>query len=169
MFVILLTNRVHAARAKRPATVIDDVRADLSDAAVLSVTDDPDGVLTMPAAFRADREVGWNKPLRRVRHRSKSSHPTVKKKATTSKSAITLAGKPAAAKPSAGQANGYQAGREQSGHDEETGSEKLVLSLGFLSWNTTRTQPLEWRNPRPRQKGQALRRWQIAFAWRSGK
>src|SRR5437667_10441210 len=33
MFVILLTNRVHAARAKRPATVIDDVRADLSDAA----------------------------------------------------------------------------------------------------------------------------------------
>jgi serine-type D-Ala-D-Ala carboxypeptidase len=101
MFVILLTNRVHAARAKRPATVIDDVRADLSDAAVLSVTDDPDGMLTMPAAFRADREVGWNKPLRRVRHRSKSSHPTVKKKTTTSKGAITLAGKPAAAKSSA--------------------------------------------------------------------
>src|SRR5437667_1747439 len=33
MFVVLLTHRVHEARAKRPATVIDDVRADLSDAA----------------------------------------------------------------------------------------------------------------------------------------
>ena len=101
MFVILLTNRVHAARAKRPATVIDDVRADLSDAAVLSVTDDPDGMLTMPAAFRADREVGWNKPLRRVRRRSKSSHPTIKKKSTTSNGAIVLTGKPSATKAAA--------------------------------------------------------------------
>ena len=41
MFVILLTNRVHAARALRPAKVISDVRADLSDAAVLSVLDGP--------------------------------------------------------------------------------------------------------------------------------
>ncbi len=92
MFVILLTNRVHAARAKRPATVIDDVRADLSDAAVLSVMDDPDGMLTMPAAFRADREVGWNKPLRRIRHRSKSSRSSVRKKA----SKATKAKRPAA-------------------------------------------------------------------------
>ena len=41
MFVILLTNRVHAARARRPAKVIADVRADLADAAALAVTDDP--------------------------------------------------------------------------------------------------------------------------------
>ncbi len=36
MFVLLLTNRVHAARARRPAKVISDVRADLADAAVAS-------------------------------------------------------------------------------------------------------------------------------------
>ncbi len=42
MFVILLTNRVHDARAKRPATVIADVRADLADAAALAVTDAPE-------------------------------------------------------------------------------------------------------------------------------
>src|SRR5256714_1959250 len=36
MFMILLTNRIHAAKAKRPAKVISDVRADLSDAAVLA-------------------------------------------------------------------------------------------------------------------------------------
>jgi len=56
-------------------------------------------MLTLPAAFRADREVGWNKPLRRrFRHRSKSSRSTVKKKATVSKGSITLAGKPSAAR-----------------------------------------------------------------------
>ncbi|MCA1645113.1 MAG: serine hydrolase, partial [Chloroflexi bacterium] len=42
MFVILLTNRVHAARARRPGKVISDVRADLADAAAVAVTDDPD-------------------------------------------------------------------------------------------------------------------------------
>jgi serine-type D-Ala-D-Ala carboxypeptidase len=68
MFVILLTNRVHAARARRPAKVISDVRADLSDAAVLAVTDAPGGLLAMPKSFRADRAVGWNPaPARRVR------------------------------------------------------------------------------------------------------
>ncbi|MGH7620077.1 MAG: serine hydrolase domain-containing protein, partial [Gemmatimonadaceae bacterium] len=43
MFVVLLTNRVHDARAKRPAKVIADVRADVSDAAALAVTDYADG------------------------------------------------------------------------------------------------------------------------------
>jgi len=69
MFVILLTNRVHAARAKRPAKVISDVRADLADAAALAVTDGPDGVLAWPASFRADRAVGWNRPERPLRSR----------------------------------------------------------------------------------------------------
>ncbi|HEX6536362.1 MAG TPA: serine hydrolase [Gemmatimonadaceae bacterium] len=68
MFVILLTNRVHAARARRPDKVIADVRADLSDAAALAVTDDPDQLLAMPASFRADLARGWNKPERRVHH-----------------------------------------------------------------------------------------------------
>jgi serine-type D-Ala-D-Ala carboxypeptidase len=76
MFVILLTNRVHAARALRPAKVISDVRADLSDAAVLSVLDGPK-LASGSRTFRADREVGWNPPPRRAsrrRHRSSKHH-----------------------------------------------------------------------------------------------
>ncbi len=72
MFVILLTNRVHAARAQRPAKVISDIRADLADAAALAVTDAPGQMLAMPASFRADRRAGWNRPQRhhrRGRHR----------------------------------------------------------------------------------------------------
>ena len=49
MFVVLLTNRVHAARARRPAKVITDVRADLADAAALAVTDSREGMLSMPS------------------------------------------------------------------------------------------------------------------------
>jgi serine-type D-Ala-D-Ala carboxypeptidase len=62
MFVVLLTNRVHAAKAQRPAKIIADVRSDLSDAAVLAVMDGPTPVLAMPTAFRADAEVGWTRP-----------------------------------------------------------------------------------------------------------
>jgi CubicO group peptidase (beta-lactamase class C family) len=82
MFVVLLTNRVHEARAKRPAKVISDVRADLADAAALAVTDYADGPMVMPAKFRADRAVDWNRPERRARHRSASK----KKSAHASKS-----------------------------------------------------------------------------------
>jgi len=76
MFVILLTNRVHAARARRPAKVISDVRADLADAAALAVQDSHGAMIAMPASFRADKAVGWNKPLRVVhkRHGTKSKH-----------------------------------------------------------------------------------------------
>jgi CubicO group peptidase (beta-lactamase class C family) len=69
MFVILLTNRVHAPRAKRPAKVIADVRADLADAAALAVTDANLAVAEMPVSFRADRAVGWNRPVRVARSR----------------------------------------------------------------------------------------------------
>jgi len=62
MFVVLLTNRVHAAKAQRPAKIIADIRSDLSDAAVLAVMDGPTPVLAMPSAFRADTELGWTKP-----------------------------------------------------------------------------------------------------------
>lgn len=76
MFVILLTNRVHAARAKRPSKVIADVRMDLADAAALAVTDVEYAVAEMPAAFRADRAVDWNRPLRtRKARRTSSSRP----------------------------------------------------------------------------------------------
>jgi len=73
MFVILLTNRVHAARVKRPSTVIADIRADIADAAALSVLDDELHVRVMPAAFRADRALNWNKPLRSRRSRHKKT------------------------------------------------------------------------------------------------
>jgi CubicO group peptidase (beta-lactamase class C family) len=78
MFVILLTNRVHAARALRPAKVISDVRADLSDAAVLSVIDGPK-VASGTRSFRADREVGWNPPPPRAsrRRHGTSKHHTI--------------------------------------------------------------------------------------------
>jgi hypothetical protein len=93
MFVVLLTNRVHAARARRPAKVISDVRADLADAAALAVTDSNLGVLSMPRSFRADRAVGWNRPeytrsrsARSRRAKSARSAHSSKSKASASKS-----------------------------------------------------------------------------------
>ena len=73
MFVLLLTNRVHAARARRPAKVISDVRADLADAAAAAVVDNPDNVVSMPTTFRADKAVGWNRPARVARSKSRSA------------------------------------------------------------------------------------------------
>jgi len=80
MFVVLLTNRVHAARARRPAKVISDVRADLADAASLAIMDYDDGPMDMPELFRADRAAGWNGRERHVtaRHSSRSRHSTAK-------------------------------------------------------------------------------------------
>jgi CubicO group peptidase (beta-lactamase class C family) len=79
MFVLLLTNRVHAARALRPAKVIGDVRADLADAAELAVLDDPIGVRAMPATFRADAASGWNtRPAARTVSRGKAGKPSGK-------------------------------------------------------------------------------------------
>jgi CubicO group peptidase (beta-lactamase class C family) len=74
MFVILLTNRVHAPKALHPLRVISDVRSDLSDAAALAVMDMPGGPLAMPAAFRADREIGWNKAKKVTRHHTRVHH-----------------------------------------------------------------------------------------------
>ena len=69
MFVILLTNRVHAPRSLHPLRIISDVRSDLSDAASLAVMDMPGGPMEMPDAFRADRAIGWNEVSVSVRHR----------------------------------------------------------------------------------------------------
>jgi CubicO group peptidase (beta-lactamase class C family) len=79
LFVILLTNRVHAARARRPSKVIADIRADIADAAALAVKDADGDLMAMPASFRADRASGWNRP---VRSRSSRSKKTTKKKTT---------------------------------------------------------------------------------------
>jgi CubicO group peptidase (beta-lactamase class C family) len=92
MFVILLTNRVHDARAKRPAKVIADVRADLADAAALAVTDYADGPMAMPAKFRADQAVDWNRPVRKPRTRhSTSSKPRPSSASSKSKSTASKA------------------------------------------------------------------------------
>lgn len=93
MFVILLTNRVHAARVKRPATVISDIRADVSDAAALAVTDEELRISVMPASFRADRALNWNKPFRTRRSRRAR---TVKRPTA---STVKTSAKKAAAKP----------------------------------------------------------------------
>jgi hypothetical protein len=89
MFVILLTNRVHAARALRPAKVISDVRADLSDAAVLSVLDGPE-LASRSGKFRADREVGWNPAPRRAarRRHGSSRHHTIASATSKSRSSV---------------------------------------------------------------------------------
>src|SRR3954447_963748 len=100
MFVLLLTNRVHAARARRPAKVISDVRADLADAAAAAVIDNPDNVISMPQTFRADKAVGWNRPVRTAR----KSHSAKSRKGTSSKSTAgkssTTSGKALASKGS---------------------------------------------------------------------
>ncbi len=65
MFVILLTNRVHAARARRPGTIIADVRGDLADAASLAMTDEPLlRQIAWPRTFRVDQAVDWNPKTR---------------------------------------------------------------------------------------------------------
>jgi CubicO group peptidase (beta-lactamase class C family) len=93
MFVVLLTNRVHAAKAQRPARIIADVRSDLSDAAVLAVMDGPTPVLAMPEAFRADAEVGWTapKPVRCTKVRSRTSHRSRVRCTTVKKSSSSRA------------------------------------------------------------------------------
>jgi CubicO group peptidase (beta-lactamase class C family) len=96
LFVVLLTNRVHAPRARRPARVIADVRADLADAAVLSVVDD--NILKMPTAFRADKAVGWNRTTRRrqpVRRKPVAAKVTTKKPTAKASTAKKAAAKPA--------------------------------------------------------------------------
>jgi CubicO group peptidase (beta-lactamase class C family) len=110
MFVVLLTNRVHEAKAKRPAKVIADVRADLADAAALSVTDYADGPMVMPAKFRADKAVDWNKPVRKPRHSRK--HTTAKKSTVSHKS--TAAHKSTASKAKASTSHAKKAPAKKS-------------------------------------------------------
>jgi hypothetical protein len=74
MFVVLLTNRVYAARARRPSYVISDVRQDVADIAALSVLDDQFAVAMMPDSFRSDRAENWNRPFR-ARGATRSSGP----------------------------------------------------------------------------------------------
>ncbi len=90
MFVILLTNRVHAAKARRPAKVISDVRADLADAAAFAVVDMPSYYMATPVSFRADAAAGWNEPTpvrRAAKVRSARSKAAEKARAAAKKKA----------------------------------------------------------------------------------
>lgn len=65
LFVILLTNRVHEAKARRPGIVIADVRHDLADAAALAIVDVPTiSQIAWPRDFRVDQAADWNPPTR---------------------------------------------------------------------------------------------------------
>ena len=117
MFVVLLTNRVHAARVARPAKVISDVRADLADAASLAVIDAPDGVLAMPAAFRADRMSGWNRP-ERVARSSRRGHSARGRAAAAARSRHARGGssKASAAKKKGGASAKASSAKKSSSH-----------------------------------------------------
>jgi CubicO group peptidase (beta-lactamase class C family) len=105
MFVVLLTNRVHAAKARRPSKVISDVRADLADAASAAVTDDPTLAVAMPASFRADKASGWNTApkAKRSKKSTRARRSSVRKSPTKSK-ARSSAKKSPAKKPAASSA-----------------------------------------------------------------
>jgi CubicO group peptidase (beta-lactamase class C family) len=94
LFVILLTNRVHAARARRPSKVIADVRADVADVAALSVRDADGDLRAMPATFRADRAIGWNRPVRsRSKRRSVANKSSKKRNTAAAATAAPLLAK----------------------------------------------------------------------------
>jgi serine-type D-Ala-D-Ala carboxypeptidase len=67
MFMILLTNRVDDPRVRRPALVIHDIRADIADAAVLSVVDADAGAPVARPRFRSDDPRRWQEPESRRR------------------------------------------------------------------------------------------------------
>ena len=115
---------------RRPAKVISDVRADLADAAVASVVDNPDNVIAMPRTFRADKAAGWNRPVRTARKsRSHSSHggkAQASKKPgskSTAKKSTSSAGK-ASAKPSASKSSS----KAKSGSSRTASSSKSASS-----------------------------------------
>lgn len=94
LFIVLLTNRVHAARARRPSLVIADVRQDIADITALSILDPELAIPMMPESFRADRGENWNRPYRARSRRS--ARPKVPVKApvkASSKATATVASK----------------------------------------------------------------------------
>jgi CubicO group peptidase (beta-lactamase class C family) len=135
MFVILLTNRVHAATALHPQRVISDVRSDLSDAAALAVTDLPGGPLAMPAAFRADLEAGWNAPPHRAHARhGRGTHAKSRKSRTSSTKSshakkakgtgAALSSKHGHATSSGRRTADHAAGKHQSGRQSKPGAKR---------------------------------------------
>ncbi|HEX3868646.1 MAG TPA: serine hydrolase [Gemmatimonadaceae bacterium] len=141
MFVVLLTNRVHDARAKRPAKVIADVRADLADAAALAVTDYPDGPMVMPASFRADKAVDWQKPERRARthaavHKKKSpASSSTRSKTSPSKSSASKSSKSTTAKSGTSKSTKAASTKSASG---KTSASKSAAKASSASANSAK-------------------------------
>jgi CubicO group peptidase (beta-lactamase class C family) len=133
MFVVLLTNRVHAARARRPAKVISDVRADLADAAALAVMDGPSEVLAMPAYFRADRAEGWNPTERREVRRSRSARGSRSARARAAKARTAKA---KASASSGGNAKGKAVAK--AGTRSTAGKSSAAKSAGSSKASTAR-------------------------------
>lgn len=158
MFVILLTNRVHAAKAKRPSKVIADVRNDLADAAALAVMDDPGGVLAMPASFRADAAVDWNRSLRAVRSstssakarraaaartaaaKAKAKAAAARKKKAGSTPAKTAAKKPTATKSSVAKKSSVKAAPAKKSSTTKAASSKSTTKKSTTTTKKTVTK-----------------------------
>lgn len=82
LFVVILTNRVHDPRARRPGIIIADVRHDVADAAALSIQDDRTlASVSWPRDFRVDQRPDWNPPTRTLIRR-----PTTLPRATAASS-----------------------------------------------------------------------------------
>ena len=162
MFVILLTNRVHAAKAKRPSKVIADVRNDLSDAAALAVMDDPGGVLKMPVSFRADVAEDWNRPLvtrrtsaqtARARKAAAARAAALRKKSASSK---VSSGKASSAKKSSSKASTTKASTKRAA-TKKTPTAKSSRAKSSTSKatvrKTTTSKPAATKSRTPVKKG----------------
>jgi CubicO group peptidase (beta-lactamase class C family) len=148
MFVLLLTNRVHAARARRPAKVISDVRADLADAAVASVVDNPDNVIAMPRTFRADKAAGWNRPVRvahKPRTRAKASASKKPSSKQSARKTTSSSGKASAAKPSSSKSSSAAKSTTAKSTTAKSTSSKASLSKSSSS-KTASTKPAASRS-----------------------
>jgi CubicO group peptidase (beta-lactamase class C family) len=65
LFVVILTNRVHEPRARRPGIVMADVRHDVADVAALAISDVPTlRAVAWPRTMRVDLAPDWNPPTR---------------------------------------------------------------------------------------------------------
>jgi CubicO group peptidase (beta-lactamase class C family) len=126
MFVVLLTNRVHDARAKRPAKVIADVRADLADAAALAVTDYADGMMVMPAhSAPTRRSTGTGRCAGRASIRAEESSELPRTAARTRRR-----NQRRAAAPRRGEDEQLEDQRIEERSREETGEQTLALVNG---------------------------------------
>jgi CubicO group peptidase (beta-lactamase class C family) len=158
MFVLLLTNRVHAARALRPAKVISDVRADLADAAELAVADDPNGLRAMPASFRADEASGWNRSAKvsRGKARGSSSKASRAKSARGSKSAKAKSARSSKAKSSASKSGSAKKASAKKASAKKASAKKSTTKKATVKKSTVKkasAKKVTARKPSARSRG----------------